>query len=85
MFRIELTRAARRALSGLPKKDLRAVDAAILALAEDPRPSGCRKLRGGEELLRTRVGSYRIYRIEDEALVVLVVRIGHRKEAYRRS
>lgn len=83
--RIELTKAARRALASLPRNILKRVDAAILALAHNPRPPGAKKLEG-QELYRIRVGDYRIiYAMEDERLVVLVVRIGHRREVYRRG
>jgi mRNA interferase RelE/StbE len=57
---------------------------AINDLSENPRPPGCVKLQGGQELYRIRVGDYRIlYEIQDAALVVLVVRIGDRREVYR--
>jgi mRNA interferase RelE/StbE len=57
--------------------------AAMRALANDPRPSGCKKLKGNE-LWRIRVGDYRIiYQIHDRVLVVLVVSIGHRSDVYR--
>jgi len=53
-------------------------------LANNPRPFGSDKLAGPEELYRVRVGDYRIvYQIQDEALLVLVVKIGHRREVYR--
>lgn len=58
--------------------------AAIAALATTPRPPGCRKLEGEPELWRIRTGDYRIvYRIDDGALGILVVTIGHRREIYR--
>lgn len=57
---------------------------AIRGLAETPRPSGCVKLSGEENVYRIRVGDYRIvYQIKDEQLIVLVVAIGHRREIYR--
>jgi mRNA interferase RelE/StbE len=60
------------------------VNAAILALADDPYPPGSRKLHGEEDLYRVRIGDYRIlYRVENERLVVLVVNIGHRRDIYR--
>ena len=63
---------------------LRRVDARILALAEDPRPPGAKRLAGSEGLHRIRVGDYRVvYAIEDDVLLVLVVRIGHRRDVYR--
>ena len=57
---------------------------AIRSLGENPRPSGCVKLSGEENLYRVRVGDYRIvYQIKDEQLFVLVVAVGHRREIYR--
>jgi mRNA interferase RelE/StbE len=54
------------------------------ALENNPRPPGCVKLQGGDELYRVRVGDYRIlYEVQDAVLVVLVVQIGHRGEIYR--
>ncbi len=62
----------------------RRIAAAIDRLAVDPRPSGVRKLTGADNLWRIRVGDYRIvYEIEDDRLVVLIVRIGHRRDIYR--
>ncbi|PYM57636.1 MAG: hypothetical protein DMD79_20035 [Candidatus Rokuibacteriota bacterium] len=53
----------------------------IDGLARDPRPSGVEKLAGSERLYRVRSGDYRIvYEIQDERVLVLVVRIGHRRE-----
>jgi mRNA interferase RelE/StbE len=68
----------------------RAVYTRIIAKAEslalNPRPAGCEKLKGVEGTWRVRVGDYRIvYQIRDEVLMVLVVRIGHRKDVYRGS
>ena len=76
---------------GPVRKDLRALDdktrrrilRAIVALEVNPRPPGATKLRGSE-LWRVRVGDSRIiYSIEEARLVVLVVKIGHRREVYR--
>ena len=56
------------------------------ALGQEPRPHGVRKLSGEEELYRIRVGDYRvIYAIEDDALIVLVVAVGDRRDIYRRG
>lgn len=61
----------------------RVVDA-IDTLAANPRPPGCTKLAGEEIVWRVRVGSYRIlYEIHEGRLMVLVIRIAHRREAYR--
>jgi mRNA interferase RelE/StbE len=57
----------------------------IRALAAEPRPAGCEKL-SGQERYRIRQGIYRIiYEIEDQSLIVLVVKVGHRREVYKRS
>jgi mRNA interferase RelE/StbE len=54
------------------------------ALASDPRPAGAKRLTAVDELWRIRVGVYRVvYEVEDDVLRVLVVRAGHRREAYR--
>ncbi|NQU24763.1 MAG: type II toxin-antitoxin system RelE/ParE family toxin [Candidatus Nealsonbacteria bacterium] len=83
-YEIEITSAAQRDLRSLPRDVLRRVDAKILGLAVDPRPPDSRLLRGQERLYRVRVGNYRIiYRVEDDRMVVLVVRVRHRREVYR--
>jgi mRNA interferase RelE/StbE len=54
------------------------------ALQEEPRPMGVEKLAGPDDLYRVRVGDWRIvYAIRDRELVVIVIRIGHRREVYR--
>ncbi|MBI2368710.1 MAG: type II toxin-antitoxin system RelE/ParE family toxin [Deltaproteobacteria bacterium] len=83
-YRIELTPAAQRDLAALPREMLKRVDARILTLAEDPY-RGAKKLEGPEGFLRVRVGDYRIiYQVEGDRLVVIVVRVGHRREVYRK-
>jgi mRNA interferase RelE/StbE len=64
---------------------LRRVGRAIDSLATTPRPPDAHALEGDSSILRIRVGDCRIlYTIEDAALVVLVIRVGHRREVYRR-
>ena len=83
-YRIVLTAEARRNLLALPRDVVRKVDACILALAEKPRPPRTRKLKGGGDFWRVRVGDYRIiYQIEDNKLLILVIRIAHRRDVYR--
>jgi mRNA interferase RelE/StbE len=84
-YRIEFTQAALRDLKGLPKDALQRINAAMLLLAENPRPPKAQRLQGNlRDYHRVRVGNYRIiYRIEDDRLVVCVVKIGDRKDVYR--
>ncbi len=83
-YRIELTKAAVRDITAVPKPMMKRLDACILGLADDPLPPGVKKLRNSDGLYRVRVSDYRIiYRIEQEILTVLVVKIGHRREVYR--
>jgi len=84
-YRIEGRPRAEKELADLPHDAQRRVVRAIDPLAGDPHPAGCVALKGGEGLLRIRVRVYRvIYLVEDDRLVVVVVRIGHRREVYRR-
>ena len=83
-YRIEVTRAAERDLRALPESVLKRVDAKILSLAGNPRPDGVRKLAGAESLYRVRIGDYRIiYEIQDRVVLIVIVRVRHRGEAYR--
>lgn len=66
------------------KKDRQRIVAGIRSLADDPRPPGCEKLAGEDDRYRLRVGRYRvIYSVGDGELLVVVVRVGHRKDVYR--
>jgi mRNA interferase RelE/StbE len=83
-YRLEITASAEKDLTRLPKADRVRVARAIGELAAIPRPSGCRKLKGQEDVYRIRVGVYRvIYSIEDRRIVVVVLKLGHRKQIYR--
>jgi mRNA interferase RelE/StbE len=83
-YKIVLTSVASRNLKALPRSVTRRVDAKLLGLSQNPRPQDSKKLRDRDGLLRVRVGDYRIlYRVEDDRLIVLVVRIGHRRDVYR--
>jgi mRNA interferase RelE/StbE len=84
-YRIEFRPGARRQFKKLPKDIRKRITASIDALAADPRPRGSVKMSGIEDdTYRIRVGAYRIiYSIFDDILLVLVVKIGHRKEIYR--
>ena len=84
IYRLEIVPAAQKELSLLPLRDRKRVDDRIHSLAENPRPHGSIALSGHKDLFRLRVGSYRvIYRIREEVLLVLIVKVGHRREVYR--
>ena len=84
-YRVQVAPAAVRQLRKLDGSALRRVQAAIELLAEEPRPSGAKKLVGGDGEWRVRTGDYRIvYEISDGILLVLVVAVGHRREVYQR-
>lgn len=84
MYRVDLVPSAARAFRTLHRVVQRRLATRIDALAHDPRPTGVEKLRGTKNRYRVRAGDYRvIYEVEDDLLLVLVVRIGHRREVYR--
>ena len=83
-YRIEVAPSAARQLRKLDPVARRRVQAALELLAQDPRPSGAKKLAGGDGEWRVRTGDYRIiYEIRDDVLLVLVLAFGHRREVYR--
>lgn len=83
-YNLVIKRSAAKELEAVgSRKDRRRIVAKIRSLSVDPRPPGCQKLSGSEKY-RVRQGSYRIlYSIEDDRLIVTVVRVAHRREAYR--
>jgi mRNA interferase RelE/StbE len=83
-YRIEIKPSAADALARIPNPHRRRIARKIDRLAEKPRPRGARALTGGTSLYRIRVGNYRVvYQIQDDALLVLVVRIGSRGDMYQ--
>jgi mRNA interferase RelE/StbE len=82
---IQFLPTALRELEELPAKIRTQVGRRIAALADDPRPVTAKMLQGQHGYYRIRSGDYRvIYLIEDNVLVVLVVKVAHRREVYRR-
>ena len=82
-YTVEILRSAQAQLAKIAKQDRGRLTAAIRALADSPRPSGCKKL-SGRPAWRIRVGVYRIiYEVHDDRLVVVVIAVGHRKDVYR--
>ncbi len=85
IYSIELAPAAVRQLESLPRKVQIRISGKISALASDPRPPGCAKLRGNEDIYRIRIGDHRVlYQVKDKVLLVLVVKVGKRGEIYKR-
>ena len=83
-YEISYVPSAAKAIRKLDRSAARRLLGAIEALAADPRPPGCIQLKGGGGEFRIRVGDYRVvYDIQNDELVVLVLRVGHRREVYR--
>ena len=83
-YRIEILKSAAKELEEIGKRDQERIVERIRSLASDPRQSGTKKLSGAEKY-RIRQGDYRIlYKIKDEVVTVVVVRIRHRREVYRK-
>jgi len=84
-YSVVIKKSAERELRALPKEDLRRVVDRIRALAGDPRPHGNEKITSRERY-RIRQGDYRIvYAVDDEGRTVEIVKIGHRREVYRKK
>jgi mRNA interferase RelE/StbE len=83
-YQVRLAPRPARELRKLDPPARRRIQAALELLADNPRPPAARQLVGGAGEWRVRTGDYRIvYEIQDEVLLVLVLRIGHRREVYR--
>jgi mRNA interferase RelE/StbE len=84
-YRLTFRKSVAKDLRSIPPNDLFRILKRIEALAEDPRPMGSEKL-SGQERYRVRQGVYRIvYEIQDEELVIIVVKVGHRRDVYRKT
>ena len=84
-YRVEVAPAALRQLRKLDPPARRRVQAAVELLADHPRPSGAKKLVGGDGEWRVRTGDFRIiYEIHDDVLLILVIAVGHRRDVYQR-
>ena len=82
-YRIEIKKSAIKELESIPSRDLSRIMERIESLVDDPRPEGSQKL-SGEEKYRIRQGNYPIlYAIEDDLLIVYVVKVAHRKDVHR--
>ena len=85
-YRVEISSSAAKSLARIEKQTRLRIVGAIELLAVEPRPPGAKMLRGGDHgRWRARVGDYRIvYTIEDDRMVILVLRVAHRREVYDR-
>jgi mRNA interferase RelE/StbE len=82
-YKLVFKKSVAKDLRDLPKREVASILKRIRALAEAPRTQGCEKL-SGQERYRVRQGVYRIiYEIHDDVLIVVVVKVGHRKSIYR--
>jgi mRNA interferase RelE/StbE len=83
-YSIRFVESAARSLKKLPVRPRLRIAARIEALADNPYPPGTRKMAGEEHAYRIRIGDYRVvYDVLEDVIVVLVLRIGHRKDVYR--
>ena len=83
-YEVQISRTAERQLARLERATQQRVAAAMLALAENPRPRGCRKLLGYNDVFRIRVGRYRLlYSVSDATVVIVILKVGHRRNVYR--
>jgi mRNA interferase RelE/StbE len=81
-YAVRIKRSAEKEMDRLSARVFERVSRALLSLEQEPRPRGCRKLRGSEQY-RLRVGVYRVlYTIADAQRVVEVVAVGHRRDVY---
>ena len=83
-YELAFRKSVAKDLRELPKQDVKRILQRVRSLSDDPRPPGCEKL-SGQERYRVRQGLYRIvYEIHDDAVLVIVVKVGHRRDVYRR-
>jgi len=83
-YKIEFSRSAEKEFISLPKVEQKKIAKKIDKLADHPFPAGHKKLEDGGEIYRIRQGDYRIlYSVQEGKLIVLVLKIGHRREVYR--
>lgn len=83
-WQLQIERKAQKALKKIPDPYKSNIIETIDDLTSEPRPHNCTKLKGASDLWRVRVGTYRIvYQINDDQLLILVIRIGHRSDVYQ--
>lgn len=82
-YKLFFTETFYKNLKSIPGKDVKRILSRTKALSDDPRSPGSQKLAGNKNQYRIRQGDYRIlYSIEDDQLIIVVVKVGHRREVY---
>jgi len=82
-YSLAIKQSVRKELDALDDSVFKRMDRKILSLAGNPRPPGCKKLKGFKDQWRVRVGDWRIiYFIDDAARLVTIARVAHRREVY---
>ncbi len=85
-YKVQVNKRYLKDFEKIPKRDREQIRKSVLSLADNPRPDGYKKLKGGskEPVYRIRFGDYRvIYTVRDDVLLVLVIEVGHRKDIYK--
>jgi len=84
-YKIELSESVQKSLKRIPKKDVSKIIEKIQIIGINPFPEGCRKLKDLHDVYRVRQGKYRIiYEVYENKLIVIVLKIGHRKDIYKK-
>lgn len=84
IFRLEYKRSVKKELRKLSRADRSVIVHKIELLKNEPKPEGSAKLKGSQDLFRIRHGDYRvIYKVKRNILVIIIIRIGHRRDIYK--
>ena len=82
-YAVSIRRSAQKELERIPAPSYEKIEERMLALGTNPRPTGCKMLKGAEKSWRIRIGNYRlVYEIDDTARAVTVIKIAHRSDVY---
>ena len=83
-YTVIVKKSAQKQITTIPAVYIEAIEKSILALADNPRPIGCKKLTGSKNIYRVRVRDYRIvYEVNDKIVTVFIFDVDHRKQVYR--
>jgi mRNA interferase RelE/StbE len=84
-YSLELKSSAQKELDALDERLFARIDRKIMSLADNPRPAGCKKLKGYRNQWRVRVGDWRVvYVLDDARFLVSITRVAHRRDVYER-